>query len=265
MSIAILKKKTFKGGNPRVDPISGSSIKSISGDRKLGFNINGVLRLAPTVGDSQLNYFNSYTSKSNSNETGCNQICKEDYENIKVSVKNTKAMLAERKNLSNCRSTSKITCDNQKLWVQSFSSGTNLQNSQGQYISYISSRCFAQNSDSSNVSISAICKSQSQVQPECEKTNKCKFESLHGVYGFRNLPQYSRKHKTTVISKPTNTAISSSEYQKTKYLYNNCIPVERIQKNAKNKKLHFPPVIIGGNCNDKSYTNQVIAANAGIF
>lgn len=254
MSIAILKKKTFKGGNPRVDPISG--------DRKLGFNINGVLRLAPTVGDSQLNYFNSYTSKSNSNETGCNQICKEDYENIKVSVKNTKAMLADRINQSNCKSTN---CKNSKLWVQPFSSGTNLQNSQGQYISYIGSRCFAQITDSSNVSISAICKSQSQVESQCQKTNKCQFESLPGVLGFRNLPQYSRKYKTTVISKPPNTAISSSEYQKTKYLYNNCIPVERTLENAQKGKLHFPPVIIGGNCNGKSYTKQATAADAGIF
>ena len=254
MSIATLKKKTFKGGNPRVDPISG--------DRKLGFNINGVLRLGPTVGDSELNYFNSYTSKSNSKDTNCNQICKEDYNYIKVSVKNTKARLAGRINQSNCKSTN---CINSKLWVQPFSSGTNLQNSQGQYISYVSTRCFSQITDNSNVSISAICKSQSQAQINCETKKQCKFESLQDILGFRNLPQHSRKLKTTVISKPPNTAISSSEYQKTKYLYNNCIPLEKTLNNAKIEKLHFPPVIIGGNCNGISYKTQIDAANGGIF
>ena len=42
MSIAILKRKTFSGGNPRISPISGNS--------KLGFALNGTLRIGPQVG-----------------------------------------------------------------------------------------------------------------------------------------------------------------------------------------------------------------------
>ena len=42
MSIAILKHKTFRGGNTRLSQISGNS--------SLGFALNGTLRIGPQIG-----------------------------------------------------------------------------------------------------------------------------------------------------------------------------------------------------------------------
>ena len=46
MSIATLKKKTFRGGNPRVDPISGVG--------NSGFSLNGCLRNIGGVGQFRM-------------------------------------------------------------------------------------------------------------------------------------------------------------------------------------------------------------------
>ena len=84
MSIAILKRKTFLGGNPRISPISGNT--------KLGFALNGTLRIGPQIG---VNLGSSFFDSTNNLEQTCGKEkvnCSNDKNIIKPSVKNTRGM-----------------------------------------------------------------------------------------------------------------------------------------------------------------------------
>lgn len=245
MSIAILKRKTFQGGNPRISPISGNS--------NLGFALNGTLRIGPQVG---VNLGSSFFDSVNNLEQSCgsnNVGCVNNKNYIKTSVKNTRGMLASR------RVNSKPCCIQV---VQPINSSTNIQNSQGQYINYVSRRCFVY--DSSNQSINSICKSDEQINSTCNKKGKCISKSAPPIVGWQNRPQPSRNFNLVTISKNPSVAISSGEYLRTKFLLNKCIPIPRTKENALNGKLPFPPNINNKECTTL-FTNQKVAANKGIF
>jgi hypothetical protein len=102
MSVATLKKKTFRGGNPRVDPISGVGNK--------GFSLNGCLRNIGGVG--QFRMVSNVTRTLFRGNTpvgwgGCcgtypqyiansGNCCTNDSSIVKLSTKNTKGMLDEK-------------------------------------------------------------------------------------------------------------------------------------------------------------------------
>ncbi len=102
MSVATLKKKTFRGGNPRVDPISGVGNK--------GFSLNGCLRNIGGVG--QFRMVSNVTRTLFRGNTpvgwgGCcgtypqyiansGNCCNNDSSIVKLSTKNTKGMLDEK-------------------------------------------------------------------------------------------------------------------------------------------------------------------------
>jgi hypothetical protein len=103
MSVATLKKKTFRGGNPRVDPISGIG--------QNGFSLNGCLRNIGGVG--QFRMVSNVTRTLFRGNTpvgwgGCcgtypqyiansGNCCKiNDSSIVKLSTKNTKGMLDEK-------------------------------------------------------------------------------------------------------------------------------------------------------------------------
>lgn len=246
MSIAILKRKTFQGGNPRISPISGNS--------KLGFAINGTLRIGPQIGSNLGSKF--FDSENNLFQScGNNDSCKNNYNYIKTSVKNTRGMLAAR------RINNKPCCQPSQ-WVQPINSSTNIQNSQSQYINHISTRCIIY--DNSNQSINSICKSENQVNSNCSSKNYCKRLSQPGMIGWQNRPQQSRNINLITVSKKPSVAISSGEYLRTKLLSNNCIPLPRTKDNALNNKLSFPPNINNNGCNN-NYISQTLAAKNGIF
>lgn len=247
MSIAILKRKTFQGGNPRVSPISGNS--------HLGFALNGTLRIGPQVG---VNLGSSFFDSKNNLEQSCgkkNVGCVNDKNYIKTSVKNTKGMLASR------RINSKQCC-NPPQWFQPINSSSNTQNSQGQYINYVSRRCFV--FDASNQSINSICKGDDQINSTCNKKGNCIPISAPPMVGWQNRPQPSRNFNLVTIAKNPSVAISSGEYLRTKFLANKCIPVPRTKENAINGKLPFPPNVNNNQCS-RLFTDQKIAANNGIF
>lgn len=247
MSIAILKRKTFQGGNPRVSPISGNS--------NLGFALNGTLRIGPQVG---VNLGSSFFDSTNNLEQSCgynNVGCVNNKNYIKTSVKNTKGMLASR------RINSKQCCKPPQ-WFQPINSSSNIQNSQGQYINYVSRRCFV--FDASNQSINSICKGDDQVNSTCNKKGNCIPKSAPPIIGWQNRPQPSRNFNLVTIAKNPSVAISSGEYLRTKFLANKCIPVPRTQENAINGKLPFPPNVNNNQCS-RLFTDQKIAANNGIF
>lgn len=246
MSIAILKHKTFKGGNPRISPISGNS--------NLGFAINGTLRIGPQIGANLGSHFfdsNNNLQKSCGNNVGCTN----NNNFIKTSVKNTRGMLASKR-------VNSIPCCNPSQWVQPINSSTNIQNSQGQYIDHVSRRCFV--FDTSNQSINSICKSEDQINSNCANRPNCIKESAPGIVGWQNRPQPSRNFNIVTISKNPSVAISSGEYLRTKFLVNKCIPIPRTRENALNNKLPFPPNVNNNGCNI-NFTNQSIAANYGYF
>ena len=247
MSIAILKRKTFQGGNPRVSPVSGNS--------NLGFALNGTLRIGPQVG---ANLGSSFFDSVNNLEQSCgyNSVgCVNNKNYIKTSVKNTRGLLASR------RINTKQCCKPTQ-WVQPINSSTNIQNSQGQYINYVSRRCFV--FDSSNQSIKSICKSDDQINSNCNKKGKCISKSAPPTIGWQNRPQPSRNFNLVTISKNPSVAISSGEYLRTKFLVNKCIPIPRTKENALLEKLPFPPNINNKECSTL-FTNQKVAANKGIF
>lgn len=247
MSIAILKRKTFLGGNPRISPISGNT--------KLGFALNGTLRIGPQIG---VNLGSSFFDSTNNLEQTCGKEkvnCSNDKNIIKTSVKNTRGMLSSRRiNTKQCCKPSQ--------WVQPINSSSNIQNSQGQYINYISRRCFIY--DLSSQSINAICKSEDQVNSTCKAKGNCIPKSAPPMIGWQNRPQASRNYNLVTISKNPSVAISSGEYLRTKFLNNKCIPIPRDKNNALSKKLPFPPNVINSGCN-KNYINQIKAAKNGIF
>ena len=245
MSIAILKRKTFKGGNPRISPISGNS--------NLGFALNGTLRIGPQVG---VNLGSSFFDSLNNLEQSCghnNVGCFNHKNFIKTSVKNTRGLLASR------RVTSNPCCSEV---VQPINSSTNIQNSQGQYINYVMRRCFV--FDSSMQSINSICKSEHQINSSCSKKGKCIPKSAPPTIGWQNHPQPSRNFNLVTISKNPSVAISSGDYLRTKFLVNKCIPIPRTKENALQEKLPFPPNINNNKCSTL-FVNQIIAANNGIF
>lgn len=247
MSIAVLKRKTFKGGNPRISPISGNS--------SLGFALNGTLRIGPQIG---VNLGSNFFDSTNNLEKSCgkkNMNCNNDKNIIKRSVKNTKGLISSRNvNVKQC-------C-NPSQWVQPINSSTNIQNSQGQYITYVSTRCFVY--DTSYQAINSICKNNDQVNTTCYTKNKCIQQSAPPIIGWQNRPQPARNFNLITIAKNPSIAISSSEYLRTKYLNKRCLPIPKIQANALSEKLPFPPNIINGGCNN-NYINQITAANNGIF
>ena len=247
MSIAILKRKTFQGGNPRISPISGNS--------KLGFALNGTLRIGPQVG---VNLGSSFFDSVNNLEQSCgynNLGCVNNKDYIKTSVKNTRGLLASR------RVNSKPCCKPSE-WVQPINSSSNIQNSQGQYINNVSKRCFV--NDISNQSINSICKGEDQINSSCKSKNNCLPKSAPAMVGWQNRPQPSRQFNLVTITKNSSVAISSGEYLRTKFLVNKCIPIPRTKENALQEKLPFPPIINNEQCSTL-FTNQKIAANNGIF
>ena len=103
MSIAILKRKTFRGGNPRVDPISG-----IGHD---GFSLNGCLRNIGGVGQFRMVSNVTRTLFKGNTPVGWGGCCgtypqyisnsgncpkSNDPSIVKRSTKNTKGMLDEK-------------------------------------------------------------------------------------------------------------------------------------------------------------------------
>lgn len=235
MSIAILKRKTLNGGNPRNSPLSGNS--------NLGFSLNGTLRLSSQIGINLGSHF--FDSNNNLlNTCSKNNINCMNNNNIKTSVKNTKGLLSSRQiNNQNC-------CKPIQ-WVQPINSSTNLQNSQSQYIDNISKKCLI--TDISNIPKNYTCKSI------------CSQETISSTFiNKQNKPQPSRNFHIINVSKKPNVAISSGEYLKSKYLKNKCIPIPKILSNALNEKLPFPPNINNNKCSN-FYISQIEAAQNGIF
>jgi len=102
MSVATLKKKTFRGGNPRVDPISGVGNK--------GFSLNGSLRNIGGVGQFRMVSNVTRTLFRGNTPVGWGGCCgtypqyiansgncsTNDSSIVKLSTKNTKGMLDEK-------------------------------------------------------------------------------------------------------------------------------------------------------------------------
>ena len=268
MSIATLKKKTFRGGNSRANPISGANDTR----NDLGFNINGVLRVGSSVRITNLApsaNSNNRTSCLNS-ETGCFN----DPGYIKTSVKNTRGMLASRR-ICNSNSSDKK-CRNPINWVQPFSSGTNLQNSQGQFISRKRDSIFtSQNVTFGSIQLTnrlakellkkATILSSNKLDPylenisstinknKCSNTNgNCNFGSeSNPPPGTRNLPQRRRQIKSSnITNRFRNGAMTASEYRRTLYLARQCIPVPTIFGNIPNikKKISWPGIVNNKSC-----------------
>lgn len=184
MSIAILKKKTFKGGNPRLDPISGKG--------KNGFALNGTLRNQGNVGQSIF---------ENIGEGYLGLCCTNDPNVVKPSVINTKGMLAMRK-IKNCSEKgNKCPKDIVQLSVET----------QNQYINRKHSESFICYKPDIKPSIPGNCKSKEQIGNLCKAP--CNPSRLGGKNKFKGN-----------YTKPSYTAISQNEYIKTVYLKKNCIP-----------------------------------------
>ena len=251
MSIATLKRKTFQGGNSRISPLSGNS--------NLGFALNGTLRIGPQIG---INLGSSYKDPKNNLKKMCisEDNCLNSNNYVKVSVKNTRAMLSSKN-----RRVSTLKCCDPPQWVQPINLSYNLQNSQGQYIDNIGRKCFT--NDICNNSINAIYNSNEldeYYKKKCETVLKYKNVSQRPLIGWQNRSQSARNYNIVTVSKNPRVAISSSEYLRTGYLSNKCIPIPRTKENALNKKLPFPPNIINSGCN-KIYTDQIKAAENNIF
>ena len=223
MSIATLKRKTFNG-NPRVAPISGQG--------PLGFALNGTLRNSGIVGPTNLGSDGNSCCTNNSNY-------------IKLSVKNTKGMLASRNN--NCPSGE---CPKPMNWFQPIDSGYNKHHTQGQYIVRKQTEVFICNNGISNESISGPCKSYEQQQQGVLCNNNCKSNYI----GTKNLFKGN-------YTKPPPVAISQGQYIRTVYLKNHCIPVP---PKYKNKFGHFPPVVNNKGC-IKHFKTLKQAQDAGIL
>lgn len=283
MSIAILKKKTFRGGNSRANPISGAD-DSRNG---LGFNINGVLRVGSSVRVTNL-----APSANSNNRTSCLNSqtgCFNDSRYIKTSVKNTRGMLASRRICNSNSSDSK--CKDPINWVQPFSSGTNLQNSQGQFISRKRESVFS----SHNVTFGSI-ELTNRLANELlrhrtglsnNKLNRflenlsndgndnkcnCNFGSeSNPPPGIRNLPQRRRQTRSSnITSRFRTSALKSSDYQRSLYLARQCIPVPTILGNHENirKKISWPGIVNNQSCakvqksiNDSNFLDCQSAVN----
>ena len=205
MSIAILKRKTFRGGNPRISPISASD------NSNLGFSINGTLRIGPQVG---VNLGSSFFNPNNNLQKLCinsnsdSKSCSNDNNKIKQSVKNTSGLLSSRirrLNKDNCSN-----CNNNETFINKT---TNLQISQGEYLNIKSrmNRCSDQNNDGSLKSINSICKQQSQVNDNCKERSNCRIKSNTPIIGFQNRPQRARNNNLITITKTPSVAMSSGE------------------------------------------------------
>lgn len=272
MSIATLKRKTFRGGNPRIDPISGAN-NSRNG---LGFNINGVLRLGPSVGSTNL-----APSANSNNRNSCLWTkpgsCVNNSNYIKTSVKNTRGMLASRRICNT--SSSNTSCP--KIVVQPFSSGSNLQNTQGEFIRNKRQSVF----NSENVSFGNLeltnrlanellsSRKNNTMRAElnnflqnlpshishingnsnCNYSNgNCNLTSQTNIPpGIRNLPQRRRQNVGRIITNNfRDAAMNSSEYTQTLYLARQCIPVPFEMRNIKNvkKKISWPRIVNNRSC-----------------
>ena len=267
MSIATLKRKTFRGGNPRIDPISGAN-NSRNG---LGFNINGVLRLGPSVGPTNLAPFANSNNRNSCLWTKPGS-CVNDSNYIKTSVKNTRGMLASRRICNT--SSSNTQCP--KIWVQPFSSGSNLQNTQGQFIRNKRQSVFnSQNVSFGNLELtnrlanellssrknnmSAQLNNFLQNLPSYINNNTCNYSNGNCNLtsqtdippGTRNLPQRRRQNVGRIITNNfRDAAMNSSEYTQTLYLARQCIPVPFEMRGIENvkKKISWPRIVNNRSC-----------------
>ena len=224
MSIATLKRKTFNG-NPRMAPISGQG--------PLGFALNGTLRINNGIGPTNLgpsnNNVRSCIKNSGGDCTNNSNCCTNDPNYIKTSVKNTRGMLAARN--INCPAGQR--CNKPMNWFQPTDTGYNQHHTQGQYIEQkhtLTSVCFT---GLSNESIPGPCRNSDQLGVKCKQGCKPHF------IGTRNLFRGN-------YTKPPHVAISQSEYIRTSYLRNRCIPVP---PEYRHRLGHFPPLVNNNGCN----------------
>jgi len=222
MSIATLKRKTHNG-NPRIAPISGKG--------PLGFALNGTLRNSGMVGPTNLGH------SGNHNNAGC---CTNDPGVIKLSVKNTSGMLASR----NINCPAGQTCSKPMNWFQPVDSGYNQHHTQGQYIEQKHSLTSVCHVGLTNKSIPGPCKGSDQAGVFC------KYDCKTNYIG-------TRKVSTSNYTKPPHVAISQSDYLRTSYLKNRCIPVP---PESRARLGHFPPLVNNNGCNQLYITKEAAIA-----
>ena len=255
MSIVTLKRKT-QNGNPRIAPISGNNNNNFSTTKILnpitnklerveynnGFNINGTLRLGPSVGENLGSSFLD-TNLGINLKNSCRKIkCTNDPNVIKTSVKNTRGLLSSRGNRcqGNCP----------KIWNQPISSGSNLLNTQSQHITQVRTRCFAANKDGKNNIINrttnAICKEQENNNKNCIQSGNCLREAKFNIKkGSKNLPGRARNLPVDNTAKPPPVSISSGEYLRTEFFVTKCIPPP---SNSARQLQSWPPNVNNSFC-----------------
>ena len=125
MSIATLKRKTMNG-NPRMSPLSGQG--------RLGFALNGTMRVSGLANDTNLGY-NSQSTCANTNS------CVNDRGIIKRSVMNTRGMLSARAKgfpLGNFSNNARQQClSAPQNWVQAIDNGLYQSNTAAQHIARV--------------------------------------------------------------------------------------------------------------------------------
>jgi hypothetical protein len=246
MSIATLKRKT-NNGNPRIAPISGQG--------PLGFALNGTLRNIGVVGPTNLGpgamrgprVQNSQTvqgpiySGVNGRPSSC---CTNDPGVIKTSVKNTSGMLASR----NINCPAGQSCNKPMNWFQPVDSGYNQHHTQGQYIEQKQGLTSVCHKGLTNKSIPGPCKGSDQAGVFCK-------------YGCKTNYIGTRKVSNSNYTKPPHVAISQSDYLRTSYLKNRCIPVP---PENRARLGHFPPFVNNKGC-IKVFINKEEAIAGGLY
>ena len=226
MSIATLKRKTLNG-NPRMAPISGN--------RPLGFALNGTRRITGVVGPTNLGHTGKY-SNSCCNETLCSN---ENCNIVKPSVKNTKGMLSVRYNGLSCNNN----CP--KIWVQPMDTGDIKHHTQGQYISSKSAECY-------------IHKTSTKEIKNCPKNcNLNTYVKPRNFIGTKKI--FDGKY-----TKNSNGAMTQAEYITLRLRNNKSYSMAKSDTCKNPYKPHFPPNVNNKGCNTYYKTYEEAKA-AGLY
>lgn len=235
MSIATLKRKTFLGGNPRADPISGIGNK--------GFALNGTLRNIGNVGQFRMvsNVTRTrYRGNTPMGSGGCcgtyplyifnsGDCCTNDSNIVKKSTKNTMGMLDDRyKGI--------LFGTYPNTWVKDDSNSYRITKTQGQYVDNVSRKYGSCNFESSAI---------------CEINNKCTCSQGKYIFiGTKKKIFYRPTTKNVDNYSPYGTTMSQGVYITAGGVSkkNNLPTPECLQ--------HFPPMIPNNGCNSTILTWQ---------
>ena len=235
MSLATLKKKTFLGGNPRADPISGIGNK--------GFSLNGTLRNFGNVGQFRMvsNVTRTrYRGNTPMGNGGCcgtypvyisnsGDCCNNDPNIVKKSTKNTQSMLNERyKGI--------LSGTYPNTWVKDDCNSYRITKTQGQYVQNVSREYGSCNFES---------------PPGCDITNKCTCAQGRYIFiGTKKKLFYSPTTKNVNNFSPYGNSMSQGVYITAGGVSKkNNLPTPACLQ-------HFPPMLPNNRCNNNIITWQ---------